>query len=60
MQIHNRWGQVVFETSNIDGRGWDGRFNGKEQPQGVYVYQIEITLENGRHETYQGNVTLLR
>src|SRR5581483_10933535 len=27
MNIYNRWGQLIFETTNIDGRGWDGRLN---------------------------------
>src|SRR5690606_24968438 len=34
MNIFSRWGQLIFETNNIDGRGWDGRFNGVDQPTG--------------------------
>jgi gliding motility-associated-like protein len=60
MAIFNRWGQKVFETENADGRGWDGRFNSKEQPAGVYIYQIEVVMKNTRTEAYTGNVTLLR
>lgn len=60
MQIINRWGQVLFQTRRTDGRGWDGRFNGQDQPQGVYVFLIRATLANGFEETYTGNVTLLR
>lgn len=60
MQVLNRWGQVVYETTKTDGRGWDGRFNGKDQPDGVYVYLIKVGFKNGATEAYQGNVTLLR
>jgi gliding motility-associated-like protein len=60
MQIFNRWGQLVFETKNIQGRGWDGRFNGKDQPEGVFIYIIEAGIENRQTEKYQGNVTLVR
>ncbi len=60
MKILNRWGQVIFETDRTDGRGWDGRFNGSDQPQGVYVYLIEATIGSNTEERYQGNVTLLR
>ncbi|WP_118951575.1 T9SS type B sorting domain-containing protein [Taibaiella helva] len=60
MQLFNRWGQVVFETQNIHGRGWDGRFNDKDQPQGVYIYQVEAEIDGRRQERYQGNVTLIR
>ncbi len=60
MQVFNRWGQKVFETTRIDGRGWDGRLNGADQPQDVYVYLVEVTFANGVQEKHQGNVTLLR
>ena len=60
LSIFNRWGQKVFETTKADGRGWDGKFNGKEQPNGVYIYQIEVFYTNGRSEKYSGNVTLIR
>ncbi len=60
MTVFNRWGQLIFKTEAPDGRGWDGRFNDKEQPAGVYVYLIQVTFKNGRTETYEGNVTLMR
>jgi gliding motility-associated-like protein len=60
MQVFNRWGQVVFETTRTDGRGWDGAFNGKPQPQGVYLYLLDADFVNGRKENYKGNVTLIR
>lgn len=60
MSIYNRWGEVIYESSSINGRGWDGKFNEKEQPMGVYVYMIDATFDNGVSEHYTGNVTLLR
>lgn len=60
MQVFNRWGQLIFETKQTDGRGWDGKFNDVAQPQGVFVYIIEASFADGRTEKYQGNVTLLR
>jgi gliding motility-associated-like protein len=60
MRIYNRWGQQVYETERTDGRGWDGKLNGVDQPLGVYLYFIEATLQNGMMERYDGNVTLLR
>lgn len=60
MQVFNRWGQLVFETNRTDGSGWDGRFNDKEQPVGVYIYVIAVAYRNDRQEQYQGNVTLIR
>lgn len=60
MQILNRWGQTLFETTAVNGRGWDGKCNGKDQPGGVYIYLIETTLDNANTEKYNGNVTLMR
>lgn len=60
LQVFNRWGQIIFETTNLDGRGWDGRFNDKDQPIGVYLYRIQVDFTSGRQESHDGNVTLLR
>jgi gliding motility-associated-like protein len=60
MSIYNRWGQVVFTTTSIEGRGWDGKFNDVPQPQGVFVYVIDATFKDGQKEHHQGNVTLMR
>lgn len=60
MDIYNRWGQLIFSTNTVDGRGWDGKFNGEPQPQEVYVYIIDGTFRDGKKEHHQGNVTLLR
>jgi gliding motility-associated-like protein len=58
-KIFNRWGQLVYETTNIN-EGWNGQFNGKPQPMGVYVYAIDATTSTGKKFVKQGNVTLVR
>ncbi|MBS1774307.1 MAG: gliding motility-associated C-terminal domain-containing protein [Bacteroidetes bacterium] len=57
--IYNRWGQKVFETSDIN-KGWDGKYKDEPQPMGVYVYAVEAVTPTGRVFTKQGNVTLVR
>ncbi len=59
VQIFNRWGELLFETIQADGHGWDGRWKGKAQPSGVYLYRIEV-MTGDTADTYQGNVTLIR
>ncbi|GAA4465022.1 hypothetical protein GCM10023093_16500 [Nemorincola caseinilytica] len=60
MAIYNRWGQVIFESKTLDGSGWDGRLNGVNQPEGVYVYTIDVEFRDGQKESHKGNVTLMR
>lgn len=40
LRIYNRFGQVVFETSNPD-EVWTGGYNDYFLPNGVYTWQIE-------------------
>lgn len=58
-KIFNRWGQMVFSTTDIN-KGWNGQFNGKPQPMGTYVYVLDAVTNTGRRFTKQGNVTLFR
>jgi gliding motility-associated-like protein len=63
-RVFNRWGQVVFERSNIQvndpGQGWDGKINGLPAQPDVYVYTAEVQCTAGGTFTYKGNVTLIR
>jgi gliding motility-associated-like protein len=58
-RIFNRWGQQMFETTEI-GKGWDGMFHGKQQVMDVYTWTFEALGEEGRHFKRAGNSVLLR
>ena len=58
-RIFNRWGNLVFETKNID-EGWDGSWKGEPQPFGVYVYDIQAVTSTGKIFNKSGNVTVIR
>ena len=49
--VFNRWGQRVFTTNRI-GEGWDGKWQGKDQPVGTYVWICKY-LFAGRQEVEQ-------
>ncbi|MCG8700909.1 MAG: gliding motility-associated C-terminal domain-containing protein, partial [Bacteroidales bacterium] len=61
LQVFNKWGRLIFETTDFS-VGWDGTYrNGNKAPAGVYVYQIsysngELNIDN----TKKGTVTLVR
>ncbi len=58
-KVYNNWGEVIF-VSDAQSMGWDGKYNGVEQPVGVYVYTVEGTTENDKEIKVSGDVTLLR
>lgn len=57
--IYDRWGKIVFETTNKD-EGWDGTFNGSDLAPDVYAFVLQVTCSNGVEYGTQGNVTLIR
>lgn len=59
MQIFNRWGELVFTSTNED-IGWDGTFNGKPQQEGTYVFNLEVADLAGRELKRSGSFILLR
>ena len=58
-RIFNRWGNMVFETKDID-KGWDGTYNGTPQMFGIYIYDIQAVSITGKLVNLHGNITLLR
>ncbi len=59
LNIYNRWGQLVFESTDVNA-GWDGNYKGKQQPGGVYTFFFTIHFQNGKSESHTGTLTLLR
>jgi len=56
IRVFNRYGQLVFHTRN-NFIGWNGKFNGADQPAGLYVYLISI--DNGKR-ILKGPLALIR
>jgi gliding motility-associated-like protein len=62
MYIFNRWGQMIFESSDMQ-QGWDGTYKGKQAMGGVYVYRIDYSVsgsQSQKSKTLTGNVVLVR
>lgn len=58
-RVFNRWGNLLFSTNQLN-YGWDGRFQGTEQPTGTYVWMAEGITLDGKVITKKGTVTLIR
>lgn len=58
-KILNRWGQELYNWTDI-GSGWDGKFKGKDVPEGTYFYAITAVFEDGETKSYTGSILLTR
>jgi gliding motility-associated-like protein len=62
--VFNRLGQQIFHVhdvpSNDPAFGWNGYFNGAQEPAGSYVYLIEIGLAGGMTRSFRGSFLLIR
>jgi len=67
--IYNRWGQEVYRSTlppiyadyaNPQGR-WDGTFQGKECPAGIYAFKISFSYNEGSGRYSEtGSIVLVR
>jgi len=55
MVVYNRWGQLIFETTN-PAEGWDG----KDAPAGVYSWVISYSNNTGTTFQLKGIVSLIK
>jgi gliding motility-associated-like protein len=59
-RVYNRWGQMVFETTNWLNK-WDGTMGGHPQPAGVYVWTLAYTdPDTGKRIIQKGTSILIR
>ncbi|GJM35466.1 MAG: hypothetical protein DHS20C18_44670 [Saprospiraceae bacterium] len=61
MVIWNRWGELVFETTNYQD-AWNGTKdnNGRRVPAGVYMYLVQMTGPRGDYQEIKGFATVIR
>jgi gliding motility-associated-like protein len=59
VQIFDRWGSKVF-TQKGESISWDGTFRNQKLAEGVYVYQLRISFEDGENREEKGEISLLR
>jgi gliding motility-associated-like protein len=52
LSILNRWGNVMFTTTDING-GWNGKSNGLDAEPGVYFYTFKA--KGAQNEAFEGH-----
>jgi gliding motility-associated-like protein len=58
-RVFDEWGNQLFRATS-QSQGWDGKFNGKPQPDGTYTWTLVGTTVNGKSYKMTGDVTILR
>jgi gliding motility-associated-like protein len=60
MKVFNRWGELVFETNNLN-KSWNGVYKNKLQFSNVFVWQIQYRFTGSKSMLYQkGTVALIQ
>jgi len=57
IQVFNRWGSIVHETSGSDYDAWNGTNEGEELPVGTYYYIIDLKTDD---VPQTGPITIIR
>ena len=56
--IFNRWGTKIISFSDPS-QGWDGKYNGKLVPPGVYYYVIKARGADGHKYDLSGDINII-
>jgi len=60
LNIYDRWGNIVFQTNEIN-RGWDGNVrNGLLAQQDVYIVTVNATNDSNAKYSTTGRISLIR
>ena len=59
MRIFDRWGESLFDTSEIE-TGWDGMYKGKKLPSEVYIVVFNLEDYHRKGKKIIGHVNLIR
>lgn len=58
--VFNRWGECVYETSDLTNCRWDGIYKNTPCLPGVYTYTCRIRCHNNVETELKGDITLIR
>lgn len=62
--VFDRFGHLIFNRENFPPNdqdyGWNGLYRGKRLDPGVYIYDVQVLMGNGKSVPFVGTVTLIR
>jgi hypothetical protein len=60
IMIFNTWGNLIFQTTELDTSGWDGKIEDRLQDAGVYIYRVNGQATDGEKVSKTGKLNLIR
>ena len=61
IKVFDRWGETVFDSQRDGSQDWNGKYQGKEQLMGNYVYLIKLKINaTSEEKVLRGNLALIR
>lgn len=60
LYVFSTWGELIFQTNSLESEGWDGTLNGKNAPNGNYVYRAIFKTRSGERVERSGVFILIR
>jgi gliding motility-associated-like protein len=60
LDVFDRWGNNVFERTNLRKASWDGRYKDQLLNPGVFAYTITYLDQENKTQVENGNITLVR
>ena len=59
IRVYNRWGNIIFETSDYS-KEWNGKAStGGSVPAGTYIYLLRLKTPNNQTVEKRGNITVI-
>ncbi|WP_144604092.1 PKD domain-containing protein [Algoriphagus algorifonticola] len=58
--IFNLWGDLIFQSNELNGAGWDGTIEGKLVDAGTYIYRFNGVSTEGEQVKESGKFKLIR
>jgi gliding motility-associated-like protein len=60
MEVFNRWGEKIHLSERFN-EGWDGKINGVDAKEDVYIYRIEYSTNlDPKAKIIMGRFNLIR
>jgi gliding motility-associated-like protein len=58
--IYNRWGELIFSSTDLSNCYWDGTYKGRICSNDVYIYKLKTISVTNEKKEFVGHISLIR